>query len=127
MITELEQAIRKSGQSLRVVAARADVPERTVTRIIHRQVDPKLGTLMSIAAAIGYDIALVKKEGQKREAEEPPTSEQPVRTRDQSVVEIPPNEALAQTYHSSHGHTSPGPLPTPWNYSGRRIEKKGKL
>jgi DNA-binding phage protein len=65
LIAELERAIRASGQPLRVVAAKADIPERTVTRIIHRQVDPKLGTLISIARAIGYDIALVKRKGQK--------------------------------------------------------------
>jgi hypothetical protein len=61
LIAELERAIRASGQPLRVVAARADVPERTLSRIIHRQVVPKLRTLISIAAATGYEITLVEK------------------------------------------------------------------
>jgi hypothetical protein len=65
LIAELERAISASGQPLRIVAARDDVPERNVARIIHPQVDPKLGTLIAIAAAIVYDIALVKKEDQK--------------------------------------------------------------
>ncbi len=61
MIAELERAVRASGQPLRVVAARADLPERTISRIIRRRVDPKLGTLISIASAIGYEIKLVEK------------------------------------------------------------------
>ena len=65
MIAELERAIRASGHPLRVIAARADIPERTVSRIIHRQIDPKLATLISIARAIGYNITLVKKAKRK--------------------------------------------------------------
>lgn len=62
MIAELEQAIRASGHPLRVVAARADVPERTITRMILHQVDPKLSTLVAITAALGFELTLTKKE-----------------------------------------------------------------
>jgi hypothetical protein len=55
---ELERAIRASGQPLRVVAARADVPERTLSRIIHHQVDPKLSTLQKIAEVLGCELVL---------------------------------------------------------------------
>jgi DNA-binding phage protein len=61
LIAELENAVRASGQPLRVVAARANLPERTLSRVIRRQVDPKLSTLIAIAAAIGYEVTLVEK------------------------------------------------------------------
>jgi DNA-binding phage protein len=59
LIAELERAIRASGQPLRVVAARADLPERTLSRIIRRQVDPKLYTLQKIAEVLGCELVLV--------------------------------------------------------------------
>jgi DNA-binding phage protein len=65
LIAELERAIRASGQPLRVVAARADVPERTLSRIIHRQVDPKFSTLVAIAGAVGLELTLTRRESRR--------------------------------------------------------------
>lgn len=65
MITELGQAIRTPGHPLRVVAARAVVPGRTIMRIIHNQVDPKLSTMVAIAETVGCELTLTKKEVRK--------------------------------------------------------------
>jgi hypothetical protein len=59
MIAQLQKLIRSSGVSQRIIAQRADVPERTLTRFMHRQTDLKLSTIPKIAHAVGHQMVLI--------------------------------------------------------------------
>ena len=59
---DLERLVRESGKPHRIIAAAADCTEATLNRILKGRVQPcKLDTLESIAAALGYEVKLVKK------------------------------------------------------------------
>ena len=63
MIIDLERLVRESGKPHRVIAAAADCTEATLNRILRGRVRTcKLDTLEAIAAALGYEVRLVKKE-----------------------------------------------------------------
>jgi hypothetical protein len=62
MRTELER-VRESGNSHRVIAAAANCTEATLSRILRGRVQTsKVGTLEAIAATLGYEVRLVRKE-----------------------------------------------------------------
>jgi DNA-binding Xre family transcriptional regulator len=62
MSIELERIVRESEQPHRVIAAAADCTEATLNRILRGRVQTcKLDTLEAIAAALGYEVKLVKK------------------------------------------------------------------
>jgi transcriptional regulator with XRE-family HTH domain len=65
MIADLQELVRQSGLSQRVIAQRADLPEKTLGRILHRQQDLKWTTLEKLARALGHEVVLVKQEGQR--------------------------------------------------------------
>ena len=59
---DLERLVSKSGKPHRIIAAAADCAEATLNRILKGRVQTcKLDTLECIAAAIGYEVKLVKK------------------------------------------------------------------
>jgi predicted transcriptional regulator len=58
MIAELQKLIRTSGVSQRIIAQRADLPERTLARFMHGQTDLKLSTVQKIANALGHRVVL---------------------------------------------------------------------
>ena len=59
---DLERLVRESGKPHRIVAAAADCTEATLNRILKGRVQTcKLDTLEAIAAALGYEVKLVKK------------------------------------------------------------------
>ena len=58
MIAELQRLVQRSGLSQRVIAQRADLPERTLTRILRGHTDPKLATLQKIAGVLGRAVVL---------------------------------------------------------------------
>jgi len=59
---DLERLVRESGKPHRIIAAAADCTEATLNRILKGRVQTcKLNTLESIAAALGYEVKLVKK------------------------------------------------------------------
>ena len=59
---DLERLVRESGKPHRIVAAVADCTEATLNRILKGRVQTcKLDTLEAIAAALGYEVKLVKK------------------------------------------------------------------
>jgi DNA-binding Xre family transcriptional regulator len=63
MIIDLERLVRESGQPHRVIAAAANCTEVTLNRILRGRVRTcKLDTLEAIAAALGYEVRLVKKD-----------------------------------------------------------------
>jgi DNA-binding Xre family transcriptional regulator len=63
MIIDLERLVRESGKPHRVIAAAADCTEATLNRILRGRVRTcKLDTLEAIAAALGYEVRLVKKD-----------------------------------------------------------------
>ena len=63
MIIDLERLVRESGKPHRVIAAAANCTEATLNRILRGRVRTcKLDTLEAIAAALGYEVRLVKKE-----------------------------------------------------------------
>jgi DNA-binding Xre family transcriptional regulator len=62
MRIELEKVVRESGKPQWVIAAAADCTEATLNRILRGRVQTcKLETLEAIAAALGYEVKLVKK------------------------------------------------------------------
>ena len=62
MSIDLERLVRKSGKPHRVIAAAADCTEAAPNRILKGRVQTcKLDTLEAIAAALGYEVRLVKK------------------------------------------------------------------
>ena len=62
MVLDLERIVRESGKSNRVIAAAADCTEATLNRILKGRVRTcKLDTLKAIAAALDYEVKLVKK------------------------------------------------------------------
>ena len=62
MRIDLERLVCESGKPHRVIAAAADCTEATLNRILKGRVQTcKLGTLEAIAAALGYEVKLVKK------------------------------------------------------------------
>ena len=63
MRIDLESLVRESGRPHRAIAAAANCTEATVNRILKGQVQTcKLDTFEAIAAALGYEVKLVKKE-----------------------------------------------------------------
>ena len=59
---DLERLVRESGKPHRIIAAAADCTEATLNHILKGRVQTcKLDTLESIAAAMGYEVKLVKK------------------------------------------------------------------
>jgi DNA-binding Xre family transcriptional regulator len=63
MRIDLREVVRASGKPHRVIAAAADCTEATLNRILNRRVHTcKLDTLEAIAAALGYEVRLVKKD-----------------------------------------------------------------
>jgi hypothetical protein len=63
MRTELERIVRESGKPHRVIAASANCTEATLSRILKGRVQTcKLHTLEAIAATLGYEVRLVRKE-----------------------------------------------------------------
>ena len=57
-----ERLVRESGKPHRIIAAAADCTEATLNHILKGRVQTcKLDTLESIAAALGYEVKLVKK------------------------------------------------------------------
>ena len=62
MRIDLGRIVRESGKSHRLIAATANCTEATVNRILKGRVQTcKLDTLEAIAAALGYEVRLVKK------------------------------------------------------------------
>jgi DNA-binding Xre family transcriptional regulator len=62
MRIELVRLVRESGKPHRVMAAAADCTETTLNRIMNGRVRTcKLDTLEAIAAALGYEVKLVRK------------------------------------------------------------------
>ena len=62
MRIDLDKVVRESGKPHRVIAAAANCTEATVNRILRGRVRTcKLDTLEAIAAALGYEVRLVKK------------------------------------------------------------------
>jgi DNA-binding Xre family transcriptional regulator len=63
MIIDLERLVRESGKPHRAIAVAANCTEATLNRILRGRVRTcKLDTLEAIAAALGYEVRLVKKE-----------------------------------------------------------------
>jgi DNA-binding Xre family transcriptional regulator len=63
MRTELERIVRESEKPHRVIAAAANCTEATLNRILRGRVQTcKLDTLEAIAATLGYEVRLVRKE-----------------------------------------------------------------
>jgi DNA-binding Xre family transcriptional regulator len=63
MIIDLERLVRESGKPHRAIAAAANCTEATLNRILRGRVRTcNLDTLEAIAAALGYEVRLVKKE-----------------------------------------------------------------
>ena len=59
---DLERLVRESGKPHRIVAAAADCTEATLNCILKGRIQTcKLDILESIAAALGYEVKLVKK------------------------------------------------------------------
>jgi DNA-binding Xre family transcriptional regulator len=59
---ELVRIVRESGKPHRVIAAAANCTEATLNRILRGRVRTcKLDTLEAIAAALGYEVKLVKR------------------------------------------------------------------
>ena len=59
---DLERLVREYGKPHRIITAAADCTEATLNRILKGRVQTcKLNTLESIAAALGYEVKLVKK------------------------------------------------------------------
>ena len=62
MMIELERIVREAGKPHRVIAAAVDCTEATLNRSLRGRVQTcKLDTLEAIAAALGYEVKLVKK------------------------------------------------------------------
>jgi hypothetical protein len=63
MRAELEKIVRESGKPHRVIAASANCTEATLSRILRGRVQTcKLDTMKAIAATLGYEVRLVRKE-----------------------------------------------------------------
>ena len=59
---DLERLVRESGKPHRVIAAAANCTEATLNRILRGRVQTcKLDTIEAIAAALGYEVKLVRK------------------------------------------------------------------
>ena len=62
MRIDLERLVRESGKPHRVIAAAANRTEATLNRILKGRVNTwKLDTLEAIAAALGYEVQLVRR------------------------------------------------------------------
>jgi DNA-binding Xre family transcriptional regulator len=62
MRIDLNTVVRASGKPHRAIAAAANCTEATLNRILNGRVRTcKLDTLEAIAAALGYEVRLVKK------------------------------------------------------------------
>jgi DNA-binding Xre family transcriptional regulator len=74
MIGDLDRLVRESGKPHRVIAAAANCTEATLNRILRGRVRTcKLDTLEAIAAALGYEVKLVRKGNKPQWApDEPP-------------------------------------------------------
>jgi DNA-binding Xre family transcriptional regulator len=63
MRAELDRIVRESGKPHRVIAAAANCTEATLNRILRGRVQTcRLDTLEAIAATLGYEVRLVRKE-----------------------------------------------------------------
>jgi hypothetical protein len=62
MRTELERIVREFGKPHRIIATAANCTEATLNRILRGRVQTcKLNTIEAIAAALGYEVKLVKR------------------------------------------------------------------